>query len=74
MRPVKFRAWDKEVEKESQYRLKAGDNYLYFNLDGTVRGATKKNAVITKERLEKLPFDVDKAVESGIIELEEMEK
>ena len=63
-----------EVEEEPQYRLKAGDNYLYFNLDGTVRGATKDNAIITKERLEQLPFDVDKAVESGIIEVEEMEE
>ena len=63
-----------EVEEEPQYRLKAGENYLYFNLDGTVRGATKDNAIITKERLEQLPFDVDKAVESGIIEVEEMEE
>ena len=63
-----------EVEEEPQYRLKAGDNYLYFNLDGTARGATKKNAVITKERLEQLPFDVEKAVESGIIEVEELEE
>src|SRR5699024_10146456 len=63
-----------EVEEEPQYRLKTGDNYLYFNLDGTVRGATKDNAIITKERLEQLPFDVDKAVESGIIEVEELEE
>lgn len=63
-----------EVEKQPQYRLKAGKNYLYFNLDGTVRGATKDNATITNERLEKLPFDVEKAVESGIIEVEELEE
>ena len=63
-----------EVEEEPQYRLKAGENYLYFNLDGTVRGATKDNATITKERLEQLPFDVEKAVESGIIEVEGLEE
>ena len=63
-----------EVEEEPQYRLKAGENYLYFNLDGTVRGATKDNATITKERLEQLPFDVEKAVESGIIEVEELKE
>ena len=62
------------VEEEPQYRLKAGENYLYFNLDGTVRGATKDNATITKERLEELPFDVEMAVESGIIEVEELEE
>ena len=62
------------VKEEPQYRLRAGDNYLYFNLDGTVRGATKDNAIITKERLKQLPFDVDKAVESGIIEVEELEE
>src|SRR5699024_6448344 len=63
-----------EVEEQLQYRLKAGENYLYFNLDGTVRGATKDNATITNERLEQLPFDVEKAVESGIIEIEEVEE
>ena len=63
-----------EVEEEPQYRLKAGENYLYFNLDGTVRGATKDNATITNERLEQLPFDVEKAVESGIIEIEEVKE
>ena len=63
-----------EVEEQPQYRLKAGENYLYFNLDGTVRGATKDNATITNERLEQLPFDVEKAVESGIIEIEEVKE
>lgn len=63
-----------EIEQEPQYRMKTGSNYLYFSLDGTVRGATKNNAVISKERLEELPFDVEMAVLSGIIEVEELEE
>lgn len=61
-----------DIERYKKYRIKAGDNYVYFNLDGTVRGVTKSNAAITEERLRKLPFDVDLAVSSGIIELEEL--
>ena len=70
------RAWldGYEVEEELLYRLKAGKNYLYFKNDGSVQTVTKKNATINKERLEKLPFDLEQALDSGIIELEELEE
>jgi hypothetical protein len=61
-----------EVEEEKNYRFKTGDKYIRFNLDGTMMGSTKQNATISKERLEKLPFDVEKAVVSGVVILEEV--
>ncbi|WP_413527400.1 DUF1642 domain-containing protein [Marinilactibacillus psychrotolerans] len=61
-----------EVEKQKKYRIKSGSNYVWFNLDGAFRGSTKNNAILTQERLDKLPFDVKKAVDSGIIILEEV--
>lgn len=61
-----------EVEEEKNYRFKTGDKYIRFNLDGTMMGSTKQNTTISKERLEKLPFDVEKAVVSGVVILEEV--
>lgn len=56
--------------EEKLYRLKCGKNYVRFNLDGTIKGSQRDKAVITERTLKKYPFDVDKAVESGIISLE----
>jgi hypothetical protein len=59
------------MDKEGRlYRVKCGDKYVRFNLDGTVKGSQRDKAVITENTLEKYPFDVNKAIESGIISLE----
>lgn len=60
------------VEKEKLYRVRAGNRYVRFNLDGSIIGAKKDNSIVCLERLSKLPFDYEKAVESGIITLEEI--
>ena len=60
-----------EVEKEKLYRVRAGNRYVRFNLDGSIIGVKKDNSIVCLERLSKLPFDYKKAVESGIITLEE---
>ncbi len=69
-----IRAWldGYEVEKEKLYRVRAGNSYVRFNLDGSMIGVKKVNSVVGLERLSKLPFDYKKAVESGIITLEEV--
>jgi hypothetical protein len=61
-----------EVEKEKLYRVRAGSRYVRFNLDGSIIGVKKDNSIVCLERLSKLPFDYKKAVESGIITLEEV--
>lgn len=61
-----------EVEKEKLYRVRAGNRYVRFNLDGSIIGVRKENSIVCLERLSKLPFDYKKAVESGIITLEEV--
>ena len=61
-----------EVEKEKKYRVRAGNRYVRFNLDGSIIGVKKDNSNVCLERLSKLPFDYKKAVESGIITLEEV--
>lgn len=61
-----------EVEKEKLYRVRAGNRYVRFNLDGSIIGVKKDNSIVCLERLAKLPFDYKKAVESGIITLEEV--
>ena len=61
-----------EVEKEKLYRVRAGNRYVRFNLDGSIIGVKKDNSIVCLERLSKLPFDYKKAVESGIITLEEV--
>lgn len=61
-----------EVEKEKKYRVRAGNRYVRFNLDGSIIGVKKDNSIVCLERLSKLPFDYKKAVESGIITLEEV--
>ncbi|WP_373768373.1 DUF1642 domain-containing protein [Jeotgalibaca porci] len=63
---------DYEVEKEKKYRVRAGNRYVRFNLDGSIIGVKKDNSIVCLERLSKLPFDYKKAVESGIITLEEV--
>ena len=63
---------DYEVEKEKKYRVRAGNRYVRFNLDGSIIGAKKDNSIVCLERLSKLPFDYKKAVDSGIITLEEV--
>ena len=68
-----FLAWPNvEVEKEKLYRVRAGNRYVRFNLDGSIIGVKKDNSIVCLERLSKLPFDYKKAVESGIITLEEV--
>lgn len=68
-----FLAWPNvEVEKEKKYRVRAGNRYVRFNLDGSIIGVKKDNSIVCLERLSKLPFDYKKAVESGIITLEEV--
>lgn len=71
---VFMRAWldGYEVEKEKLYRVRAGNRYVRFNLDGSIIGVKKDNSIVCLERLSKLPFDYKKAVESGIITLEEV--
>ena len=68
------RAWMDgfEVEKEKLYYVRAGSRHVRFNLDGSIIGAKKGNSIVGLERLSKLPFDYKKAVESGIITLEEV--
>lgn len=61
-----------KVEKVKLYRVRAGNIYVRFNLDGSIIGAKKDNSIVCLERLSKLPFDYKKAVESGIITLEEV--
>ncbi|WP_373751333.1 DUF1642 domain-containing protein [Jeotgalibaca porci] len=61
-----------KVEKEKKYRVRAGNRYVRFNLDGSIIGVKKDNSIVCLERLSKLPFDYKKAVESGIITLEEV--
>lgn len=60
------------VEKEKKYRVRAGNRYVRFNLDGSIIGVKKDNSIVCLERLSKLPFDYKKAVESGIVTLEEV--
>lgn len=71
---VFMRAWldGYEVEKEKLYRVRAGNRYVRFNLDGSIIGVKKDNSIVCLERLSKLPFDYQKAIESGIITLEEV--
>ncbi len=61
-----------EVEKEKLYRVRAGNRHVRFNLDGSIICVKKDNSIVCLERLSKLPFDYEKAVESGIITLEEV--
>lgn len=56
------------------YRIKCGDKYVKFDLDGTIRGSKAENAVITESYMDKYPFNVQKAVESGIITVEKVEE
>lgn len=58
------------MTQENLYRIKCGDRYVRFNLDGTVRGSQRDKAVISEKTLKKYPFDIEKAIESGIISLE----
>lgn len=59
-------------KQEKLYRLKCGNQYVKFNLDGTVRGSKASNAVITESYIKKYPFNIQKAIESGIINIEEV--
>lgn len=63
--------WTREYI-ERQYGIKCGGNYVKFNLDGTMRGSKKYGAIITESYMRKYPFDIQKAIESGIITLEEV--
>ena len=60
------------MEKEKMYRIKCGGRYVKFQMDGTVRGSKGQGAIISESYLNRYPFDVHKAIESGIITLEEV--
>lgn len=62
------------MEKEKMFRIKCGSGYVKFKLDGSVRGSKPEAAWETESYIKKYPFDIQKAIESGIITLEEGEK
>ncbi|OME55499.1 hypothetical protein BSK59_13565 [Paenibacillus odorifer] len=58
------------LEKEQLYVIKCGKGYIRFNLDGSMIGCKYKSSITTESHLSKLPFNVDLAVDSGIIKIE----
>lgn len=71
---VFVRAWlfGFTLEEDPHYRIKAGNNYVIFKKDGSIQTVRKENATISRIELNNLPFNIGKAVASGIIVVEEV--
>ncbi|QSF43365.1 hypothetical protein [Paenibacillus tianjinensis] len=61
------------METEKQYVIRCGNGYVRFNLDGSMIGCKYKSSKTTESHMKRLPFNIDLAVASGIIKIEEAE-
>lgn len=61
------------IEKETKYRVQVGGHFVKFDQRGNMSTTTRANSIITKSELYSLGFDIDKAVESGLATIEEVE-
>lgn len=57
---------------EKLYVIICGKGYVRFNLDGSMIGCRHKSSITTEGHLRKLPFNIEIAVASGIIKIEEI--
>ncbi|WP_405169405.1 hypothetical protein [Paenibacillus sp. FSL H3-0286] len=60
------------MEVEKLYVIICGKGYVRFNLDGSMIGCRHKSSITTEGHLRKLPFNIEIAVASGIIKIEEI--
>ena len=60
------------MKSETLYVVRCGKGYVRFNLDGSMIGCKYNSSIVTKSNLDKLPFNVELAVSSGIIKVEEV--
>jgi len=61
-----------EIKDEDSFAVKFGTGYVYLHNDGGFRGSKRNGSIITGKKLKRLPFDIYKAIESGIIKLEKI--
>lgn len=60
------------MEAEKQYVIRCGKGYVRFNLDGSMINCRYSTSKTTEKHLRKLPFNIELAVASGIIIIEEV--
>lgn len=60
------------LHEEKLFVIKCGGKYVKFNLDGSMRGSKMYGATVTERYLRKLPFNIELAIASGIITIEEV--
>jgi len=58
--------------KRRKFVMMCGDNHVKFNMKGCVQSVKYKNAIIVEPYIFQLPFNVEMALESGIIKLVEV--
>lgn len=60
------------MNEEKKYVIRCGRGYVRFNLDGSMINCKHKSSITTESHMNRLPFNLALAVESGIIEIEEV--
>lgn len=60
------------IEDNELYAVRFGTGYIYLHEDGSCRGSKKKGSIVSGRKLKRLPFDINKALESGMICLEKV--
>lgn len=68
------RAWldGYEVKLEKKYRITVSGHYVMFDKYGNMKTVTYGESITDEKNLENVRFDIDKAIESGIMEMEEI--
>lgn len=62
------------IEEDTKYRVQVGGHFVRFDSEGNMSTTIRSNSITTKSKLHSLGFDLDKAVESGLVKIEEVEK
>ena len=70
------RAWldGYTIEEDTKYRVQIGGHFVKFDSEGNMSTTTRSNSITTKPKLHSLGFNLDKAVESGLVKVEELEE
>jgi len=59
--------------EDGYYSVKVGETYVYLKDDGTLRTTKYKGSIVSKSKLLRQKFDINMAVNSGLLKLEKAE-
>lgn len=60
-------------EPGKKYRITIAGHYVMFDTYGNMKKVVSGESITDEQSLKNVRFDVDKAIESGIMEIEELE-